>query len=213
MAPSGGGGGLQAEGICFFVFLLGHQATQALEVMEQCRVENRRTGEKAMANIKGTLVYTKQIQTLKADFWKEGVGGSKKLLKKILKKITNYEAQHVNLDEQVNKKLGKRFKRLGKEDVWYDQAEHRPVYKVRLLSLTSCIGLERNRAFTTWDWDYYTAKVFSSLPFLTTCISRKKESVVIQPSTRYMYDKHISHDTVDLPCSKIHLLQSGQNVF
>ena len=52
---------------------------------------------------KGTLVYTKQIQTLKADFWKEGVGGSKKLLKKILKKITNYEAQHVNLDEQVNK--------------------------------------------------------------------------------------------------------------
>ena len=25
---------------------------QALEVMEQCRVENRRTGEKAMANIK-----------------------------------------------------------------------------------------------------------------------------------------------------------------
>ena len=52
---------------------------------------------------KGTLVYTKQIQTLKADFWKEGVGGSKKLLKKILKKITNYEEQHVNLDEQVNK--------------------------------------------------------------------------------------------------------------
>ena len=25
------------------------------------------------------------------------------MLKKILKKITNYEAQHVNLDEQVNK--------------------------------------------------------------------------------------------------------------
>ena len=27
-------------------------ALLALEVMEQCRVENRRTGEKAMANIK-----------------------------------------------------------------------------------------------------------------------------------------------------------------
>ena len=32
MAPSGGGGGLQAEGICFFVFLLGHQATQVRAV-------------------------------------------------------------------------------------------------------------------------------------------------------------------------------------
>ena len=106
--------------------------------MEQCRVENRRTGEKAMANIKvfieanikvfswlsnpkGTLVYTKQMQTLKADFWKEGVGGSKRILKKILKKITNYEEQHVNLDEEVNKKLGRRFRRLGKgekKDQW-----------------------------------------------------------------------------------------------
>ena len=61
---------------------------------------------------KGTLVYTKQIQTLKADFWKEGVGGSKKLLKKILKKITNYEAQHVNLDEQVNKKEPDNVKKM-----------------------------------------------------------------------------------------------------
>lgn len=54
------------------------------------------------------------MQTLKADFWKEGVGGSKRILKKILKKITNYEEQHVNLDEEVNKKLGRRFRRLGK---------------------------------------------------------------------------------------------------
>ena len=54
------------------------------------------------------------MQTLKADFWKEGVGGSKRLLKKILKKIMNYEEQHVNLDEEVNKKLGRRFRRLGK---------------------------------------------------------------------------------------------------
>ena len=68
-------------------------------------------------NPKGTLVYTKQMQTLKADFWKEGVGGSKKILKKILKKITNYEEQHVNLDEEVNKKLGKRFRRLGKGEI------------------------------------------------------------------------------------------------
>ena len=32
MAPSGGGGGLQAERICFFVFLLGHQASQVRAV-------------------------------------------------------------------------------------------------------------------------------------------------------------------------------------
>ena len=69
------------------------------------------------SNLKGTLVYTKQMQTLKADFWKEGVGGSKRILKKILKKITNYEEQHVNLDEEVNKKLGKRFRRLGKGEI------------------------------------------------------------------------------------------------
>ena len=73
---------------------------------------------------KGTLVYTKQIQTLKADFWKEGVGGSKKLLKKILKKITNYEAQHVNLDEQVNKehdnvkKMNHSLKSDGFDSIW-----------------------------------------------------------------------------------------------
>ena len=75
-----------------------------------------------LSNAKGTLVYTKQMQTLKADFWKEGVGGSKKILKKILKKITNYEEQHVNLDEEVNKKLGKRFRRLGKGEIneWGD---------------------------------------------------------------------------------------------
>ena len=69
------------------------------------------------SNPKGTLVYTKQMQTLKADFWKEGVGGSKRILKKILKKITNYEEQHVNLDEEVNKKLGRRFRRLGKGEI------------------------------------------------------------------------------------------------
>ena len=75
-----------------------------------------------LSNPKGTLVYTKQMQTLKADFWKEGVGGSKKILKKILKKITNYEEQHVNLDEEGNKKLGKRFRRLGKGEIneWGD---------------------------------------------------------------------------------------------
>ena len=46
------------------------------------------------------------------------------MLKKILKKITNYEEQHVNLDEQVNKehdnvkKMNRSLKSDGFDSIW-----------------------------------------------------------------------------------------------
>ena len=81
-------------------------------------MQNKRTGEQAMANIKGRISYDKEAHTVKSDFWKNGVAGSRRILKKVLKKINIYEEQHTKLEEQVNKKLGKRYRRLGKGKFW-----------------------------------------------------------------------------------------------
>ena len=72
-----------------------------------------------MANIKGRISYDKETHTVKSDFWKNGVAGSRRILKKVLKKINIYEEQHTKLEEQVNKKLGKRYRRLGKGEFWF----------------------------------------------------------------------------------------------
>ena len=78
-------------------------------MMQQCRV---RTDEPPGMKSRGVLKYESKIQTIKSDFWKEGVDGSKRILKKILKKINDYEMHHINLEEEVNRKLGKRFRRI-----------------------------------------------------------------------------------------------------
>ena len=84
--------------------------------MEQCSL-NAGPNQK-LATVRGTISYEIRLVNVPPDFWKEGVGTSKRIINKILKKITSYEDDmSKNLDDEIQGKIVERFKKIndGKE--------------------------------------------------------------------------------------------------
>ena len=85
-------------------------------MMEQCSL-NAGPNQK-LATVRGTISYQIRLVNVPPDFWKEGVGTSKRIINKILKKITSYEDDmSKNLDDEIQGKIVERFKKIndGKE--------------------------------------------------------------------------------------------------
>ena len=84
---------------------------QALEVLEQCSL-NAGPNQK-LATVRGTISYQIKLVNVPSDFWKEGVGTSKRIINKILKKITSYEDDmDRNLDDEIQGKIVERFRKI-----------------------------------------------------------------------------------------------------
>ena len=84
---------------------------QALEVLEQCSL-NSGPNQK-LATVRGTISYQIKLVNVPPDFWKEGVGTSKRIINKILKKITSYEDDmNRNVDDAIQGKILERFKKI-----------------------------------------------------------------------------------------------------
>ena len=84
---------------------------QALEVLEQCSL-NAGPNQK-LATVRGTISYQIKLVNVPPDFWKEGVGTSKRIINKILKKITSYEDDmDRNLDDEIQGKIVERFRKI-----------------------------------------------------------------------------------------------------
>ena len=59
-----------------------------------------------LATVRGTISYQVRMVSVPPDFWKEGVGTSKRIINKILKKISSYEDNiNNNLDEEIKDKI------------------------------------------------------------------------------------------------------------
>eukprot|EP00090_Calanus_glacialis_P038243 TRINITY_DN6682_c0_g1_i1.p1 TRINITY_DN6682_c0_g1~~TRINITY_DN6682_c0_g1_i1.p1 ORF type:complete len:1040 (-),score=261.31 TRINITY_DN6682_c0_g1_i1:154-3273(-) len=100
----------------------------ALEVMEQCSL-NAGPNQK-LATVRGTISYQIRLVNVPPDFWKEGVGTSKRIINKILKKITSYEDDmSKNLDDEIQGKIVERFKKINDENLWFDEKMQKPVDK------------------------------------------------------------------------------------
>ena len=84
---------------------------KALEVLEQCSL-NSGPNQK-LATVRGTISYHIKLVNVPPDFWKEGVGTSKKIINKILKKITSYEDDmNKDFDDEIQSKILERFKKI-----------------------------------------------------------------------------------------------------
>jgi len=100
----------------------------ALEVMEQCSMHSG--PNQKLATVRGTISYQVRMVSVPPDFWKEGVGTSKRIINKILKKISSYEDNiNNNLDEEIKDKIVDRFKKISDENLWFDQKKQKPVNK------------------------------------------------------------------------------------
>ena len=79
--------------------------------MEQCSL-NAGPNQK-LATVRGTISYQIRLVNVPPDFWKEGVGTSKRIINKILKKITSYEDDmSKNMDDEIQGKIVERFKKI-----------------------------------------------------------------------------------------------------
>eukprot|EP00091_Calanus_sinicus_P007405 TRINITY_DN18459_c0_g1_i1.p1 TRINITY_DN18459_c0_g1~~TRINITY_DN18459_c0_g1_i1.p1 ORF type:complete len:124 (-),score=43.94 TRINITY_DN18459_c0_g1_i1:48-419(-) len=88
----------------------------ALEVLEQCSL-NAGPNQK-LATVRGTISYQIRLVNVPPDFWKEGVGTSKRIINKILKKINSYEDDmNQNLDDEIQEKIVERFKKINDENL------------------------------------------------------------------------------------------------
>merc|ERR1712123_29076 len=100
----------------------------ALEVLEQCSL-NAGPNQK-LATVRGTISYQIKLVNVPSDFWKEGVGTSKRIINKILKKITSYEDDmDRNLDDEIQGKIVERFRKINDENLWFDEKKKKPVDK------------------------------------------------------------------------------------
>merc|ERR1711962_1160684 len=127
LSLTGGGGHYRRQTRALTVILV--TVIQAGVAMEQCDVRALPHQDIVTSSIRGSLTYTRKLLTVSADFWTEGVGSSKKILKKIINKINKYEENNDKIEKKVNKKIGFRFRRLGGAEVWYDEKENRAMNK------------------------------------------------------------------------------------
>ena len=80
-------------------------------MLEQCSL-NAGPNQK-LATVRGTISYQIKLVNVPSDFWKEGVGTSKRIINKILKKITSYEDDmDRNLDDEIQGKIVERFRKI-----------------------------------------------------------------------------------------------------
>jgi len=108
-------------GTCFIIHNI-----SALEVLEQCSL-NSGPNQK-LATVRGTISYHIKLVNVPPDFWKEGVGTSKKIINKILKKITSYEDDmNKDFDDEIQSKILERFKKISNDNLWFDEKKQKPV--------------------------------------------------------------------------------------
>ena len=80
-------------------------------MLEQCSL-NAGPDQK-LATRRGTISYQIKLVNVPADFWKEGVGTSKRIINKILKKITSYEDDmDGKLDDEIQGEIVERFRKI-----------------------------------------------------------------------------------------------------
>ena len=80
-------------------------------MLEQCSL-NSGPNQK-LATVRGTISYQIKMVNVPPDFWKEGVGTSKRIINKILQKIASFENDMKrNLDDEIESKIWERFKKI-----------------------------------------------------------------------------------------------------